>query len=268
MSALAPAPGRPQPWVLLRGLTREAAHWGDFPQRLGARLGHGHQVLALDTPGNGRHWRQGSPGRVEAMAQACQAELGATGRPVWLVAMSLGAMVALAWAQRAPADVAGCVLINTSLRGVSPFWQRLRPVNYPVLLGLLWPALSVQRRERVVLRLTSGRPVAHDDLPARWAAIAHQRPVSAANALRQLLAAARFTAPAAAPPVPVHLLASAGDRLVAPACSRALAQRWQLPLAVHPWAGHDLPLDDPDWVVERLVALAAPLADCDNNRYK
>ena len=38
-------------WVLLRGLTREARHWGGFPERLGAALGV--EVHCLDLPGNG-----------------------------------------------------------------------------------------------------------------------------------------------------------------------------------------------------------------------
>jgi pimeloyl-ACP methyl ester carboxylesterase len=51
----------------------------------------------------------------------------------------------------------------------------------------------------------------------------------------------------------VLLLCSRGDRLVHPDCSRALARRWQCALAEHPDAGHDLALDDADWVVARIV---------------
>ena len=72
------------------------------------------------------------------------------------------------------------------------------------------------------------------------------------NALRQLLAAARYSAPEAPPPVPVLLLASARDQLVSPNCSRTLARRWGVPLAMHPSAGHDLPLDDGPWVAAEI----------------
>jgi pimeloyl-ACP methyl ester carboxylesterase len=72
--------------------------------------------------------------------------------------------------------------------------------------------------------------------------------VSRVNVIRQLAAAARYQAPAGAPLMPVLLLAGAGDRLVSPRCSEALARQWSAPLAVHPTAGHDLPLDDGAWV--------------------
>lgn len=48
------------------------------------------------------------------------------------------------------------------------------------------------------------------------------------------------------------LIASEQDRLVNVACSKTLASRWQIPLSLHPDAGHDLPLDDPDWLYEQI----------------
>jgi len=48
------------------------------------------------------------------------------------------------------------------------------------------------------------------------------------------------------------VLASAHDALVDPYCSRRLAQAWALPIAEHPTAGHDLPLDDGAWVVRQV----------------
>ena len=46
--------------------------------------------------------------------------------PFVLVALSLGGMVALRWACLHPHEIAGCVLVNSSVRGLAPFWQRLR----------------------------------------------------------------------------------------------------------------------------------------------
>ena len=88
---------------------------------------------------------------------------------------------------------------------------------------------------------------------AQWAAVRRQRPVSARNAVRQLVAAARYCAPAAAPVDRVLLLGSQEDRLVSSQCSQAIAQAWGLPLQLHPWAGHDLPLDDPQWVIDAVL---------------
>lgn len=243
-------------WVLLRGLTRERGHWGRFPALLGGRLG-GAPVLALDLPGNGEFHRQPSPSRVEAFTDHALAQLHARGvpGPYVLVAMSLGAMVAIDWAGRAPGTVAGCVLVNTSMRPHDRWYRRLRPRNLPALLRLALP--GPLGRERSVLAMTTHDPaVAAAVLPA-WAALRRQRPVAPANALRQLLAAARFSPADRAPPVPLLVLASAQDRLVDARCSRGLATRWHADLALHPWAGHDLPLDDPDWVARQVADWAA-----------
>jgi pimeloyl-ACP methyl ester carboxylesterase len=240
-------------WVLLRGLAREAGHWGDFAQRLRARLPAGDGVVALDLPGNGELWRERSPVSVSDMVHAARTRIGRP-PPYVLVALSLGGMVALEWARRYPQDLAGCVLVNSSFADVSPFWHRLQPRAALTLLGLLRPGLSPRDRERRVLALTSNEPVEPAVLQ-RWIRCAENHPVSRANFLRQLRAAARFRAGANAPAVPLLLVASAQDRLASVQCSRALARRWGLPLQLHPTAGHDLPLDDPDWLLRRLFAL-------------
>ena len=244
-----PAPIRT--WILLRGLTRESGHWGPFTGPLAAAL-PGCEVLALDLPGNGHLYQQASPTQVEDMVAHCRTALARrqiTG-PVHLLGMSLGAMVAVAWSAAYPMEVAAQVLINTSLRPFSPFYQRLRPGNYARLLRLALPGATPEMWERSILRITSN--AAHPNLLPLWLALRQRHPVSRANALRQLLAAARFTAPSRLA-TPTLLLASAQDQLVSVACSHALARQWQCPLQVHPAAGHDLPLDDGGWVVQQVV---------------
>lgn len=243
-------------WVLLRGLTREASHWGGFAERLADRLGPADAVVALDLPGNGTLNASHSPANVPAMAAACRQHLAYRGlRPPYVfVGMSLGGMVALHGAYAFADEVAGCVLINSSLRGHGNFWQRLRPANYARLGRLLLPGLSPLERERQVLRMTSADPQRHAGVAAQWAAMAAQRPVSRRNALRQLTAAARYAPPALAPAVPLLLIASAGDQLVSPSCSQRLATHWDVPLRLHASAGHDLPLDDPEWLVQQILA--------------
>ncbi|WP_338050999.1 MULTISPECIES: alpha/beta fold hydrolase [Ramlibacter] len=237
-------------WVLLRGLTREAAHWGSFGPELAAATGGA--VAAIDLPGSGARRGETAPWHVAALAQHCRQALPPHDGPTVLLALSLGAMVAIEWCRQAPGQVAGCVLVNTSAGGHSPFWRRLRPVHYPTVVRML-AGMDTAMREQRILSITSARPQQHAQEVARWIAIARSRPVSAGTAWRQLWAAARYRAPASPPPVPLLVLASAGDRLVDPACSRGLARGWQVPLREHPWAGHDLPLDDPQWVIEQVA---------------
>ena len=243
-------------WILLRGLAREARHWGDFPACLASRLG-GARIIAIDLPGNGARHAQASPLRMAALTDAARRELAAQGiaAPYHLLALSLGAMVAVDWATRRPDEVAGAVLINTSLRGLNPLHHRLRPANYARLLRLVVATDDVER-ERTILALTSRQPggtPAADALVERWCAIRRASPVSAHNAVRQLVCAARFRAPEERPRVPVLLLSSRGDALVDPRCSLRLAALWQVPHAIHPGAGHDLPLDDGEWVADAIA---------------
>ncbi|WP_374242428.1 alpha/beta fold hydrolase [Zoogloea sp.] len=245
------------PWLLLRGLTREAGHWGEFPRQLQAAL-PGAQILTIDLPGNGVLHGQPSPPGIAGMLAACRAELAGRGvtEPVHVVAMSLGAMVAVAWAQAHPAELAGCVLINGSLRGISPIHQRLRPGSWLPLLSMPFRR-TARAREAAILRLTSHR--APPEVLDEWTRLAERRPVSTRNALCQLVAAARFRAPAGRPAPPMLVLCGGRDTLVSPECSLTLARQWDLPVHLHPGAGHDLPLDDGPWVAERIREWAAAL---------
>ena len=248
----AASPPRPS-WVLLRGLIREARHWEGMTERLTDALGE--PAHALDLPGNGQRWRESSPTRVDGMVEALRGQIAREGipDPHRVLAISLGGMVALRWAQRFPDEVACLVLINSSLRGIAPFHQRLRPRQYPrLLLALLLP-LGREQRERLILRMTTRLQEDLPDVAQRHARWQREAPVSKANLVRQLLAAARgFSPPQELPGLPALVLASRSDQMVSWRCSQAMAERWGWPLELHPKAGHDLPLDDPDWVVERI----------------
>ena len=245
-------------WLLLRGLARERGHWGMFPTLLQRRL-DGALVVALDLPGNGHLHRLESPTRIDAITQACSAQARRLGLepPYHLLAISMGAMVAIDWACSKPAEIAGSVLINTSLRPFDPWYRRLRPANYSSLLRLALSSVSDTEHERTILRLTSRHAATAEALDA-WVRLRRAHPVSARNALRQLIAAARFRSPADAPRVPLLVLASARDGLVDPRCSRGLAERWQADFAEHAHAGHDLPLDDGAWVAGQIARWLEP----------
>lgn len=240
-------------WIFLRGLTRDSRHWGDFPAIFQREIPDAH-IVTLDLPGNGVLNSMQSPNSVEAMATYCRTEILARGLrpPYYLLAMSLGAMLAVAWAASHEEEIHGCVLINTSLRPFSPFYLRLRPHNYLSLCRLALPGLSAASREASVLRMTSKLAGNREQIVDRWSTWQREHPISRTNTLRQLWAASRYRAPGRRPPVPMLILASARDALVDPDCSRELAQRWQTSFAEHPGAGHDIPLDDGAWVARQV----------------
>ncbi|MBL8523948.1 MAG: alpha/beta hydrolase [Betaproteobacteria bacterium] len=242
-------------WILLRGLTREARHWGDFPQQLSQVL-EDSKVIALDLPGNGEFNAKRSPMSIGGMTEHCRAELMRRGLtpPYRLLAISMGGMVAVDWAARYDREIELAVLINTSMRPFSPFHHRLQASTWLRMLRLFLPA-SPGARESAIFALTSNLPEAPHRLIEQWIEIRQSRPVSASNALRQLLAAARFRAPVAAPSAKLQIVGSANDRLVDVSCSMALAQAWNGEAILHPVAGHDLPLDDPNWLADQVQNL-------------
>ncbi|MBC7436861.1 MAG: alpha/beta hydrolase [Bdellovibrionales bacterium] len=239
-------------WILLRGWAREARHWGGFPPQLAQAMA-ASRVVALDLPGCGALYRERSHLRIEDMAEHCRAQTQALGMapPYHLLALSMGGMVAATWAARHPREVAGMVLINTSMRPFSRVAERLRPANYAALARLALGRPTARRLEQEIHRMTSNRP-ADDAVLAHWLALREAAPVRRGNAFRQLIAAARYSAPRSRPAVPTLVLASEQDRLVSVACSQALARQWQYPLKLHPFAGHDLPLDDAPWVLSQV----------------
>ena len=240
-------------WILLRGLTREARHWGGFKAQLTAHMGQ-DAVTVLDLPGNGDFYQQRSPTSVSAMVLFARHQLRTLGikPPYKLLAMSLGGMLATRWAQCYPDEIDRLVLINTSMRPFSSLTERLRPANW-ARLGLLaarWQ--DSDYAESTIHQLTCHLTSHQGDDLALWRQIRKIAPVSSSNALRQLWAAARFCCANSAPRCPVLVLSSSADRLVNAVCSLQLAAAWQATHHKHHWAGHDLPHDDSLWVCERI----------------
>ena len=242
-----------QTWILLRGLTREQRHWGRFPDKLQSSFPDS-KILTPDLSGNGRNCHQRSPATVIQMLLqlrkdiAPQLEAG----PVHILALSMGAMVAMEWLRRFPDDCEAAVLINSSFKGVCPLYYRLRPENYlKILRGLFSPSLKT--REEIILSLTSHLAADRDSLIDQWISYARTSPVSRLSAVNQLIAASRYRLPAEKPASPIYLLRSQNDQLVNSQCSVDLANQWSLPIDTHPTAGHDLPLDDEDWVCQKIT---------------
>jgi pimeloyl-ACP methyl ester carboxylesterase len=238
-------------WVLLRGLTRDGRHWGEFLDMF-ARSAPGCRILPVDLPGTGQAHRRRSPWTIEAIGDSVRATLKAEGAspPYRVLAISMGAMVATSWAARYPGEIDAAVLINTSMRPFSPFWQRLRPRNYLSLASMTMYNLAPYWAESRTLRMTSRLRRQDIELVQVWARYKRDRPVAVANALAQLYACAGFLAPQTMPFARALLLTSALDSMVDTRCSIAIAKSWGCELQSHPQAGHDLPLDDGQWLIE------------------
>jgi len=244
-------------WIFIRGLQREAAHFGDFGPMFEQAI-PGARVHFVDLPGNGTNHRVRTPLSVPAMTERVRAEVRERGfhRP-YVLALSLGGMVTCDWAQRHPEELSGIVLVNTSFGGYSPMWHRFSPGAIPITVAVARER-DLLRRELTLMPLASNRREVYAVTAARWAGIARVRPVSKMSSFRQLVAAARYRALPHAPRLPHLILVGEGDRLVAPSCSRSIARAWGSPIAAHPSAGHDLTLDAGPWMLEQISAWLKP----------
>jgi len=245
-------------WILLRGLIRGVGHWCDFPKELKTAFPN-DDFECIEIPGNGALCDKTSPATMDEMVEAIrsQSQFIQQGQKVHILAISLGAMIATAWADRYPAEVERLVLINSSSAKHSKFYERLRPGNYLKMGALLLgykTRYSVREMEREILAMTVNSSERREFAWPLWTKESEDHPIAPKNFFRQLLAAGNYKFPVE-PPVPTVHLASENDHFVNVACSKNLAKSWVCPIYFHPWAGHDLPLDDPQWVIQQLRAL-------------
>lgn len=239
-------------WVLLRGLTRECRHWGGFTELLAQSLPDS-EIHCIDLPGNGLLCEQTSPDQITDITDAVRAQADGVS-PVYVLGLSMGGMVATDWALRYPSEVAGLVLINSSLSELNPVWQRVR---WQTWLSMVRAFLtSTENREELIYRLTCNVRDDQESVLGQWLRYQHECPVRRRNFIHQLIAAARYHLPSTSNRLTdsALVLAASGDRLVSSECSARIATAFDTSLQLHPSAGHDLTHDDPIWVVEQIRA--------------
>ncbi|PSU35922.1 alpha/beta fold hydrolase [Photobacterium lutimaris] len=248
-----------RPILLIRGLLRETRHWGVFADQLKAAFPQ-REIIAFDIAGNGSRHNEQSATRISDMVDDLytqltneQAQSEQTNRAnkengdVDIIAISMGGMIALEWMQKFPQDVHSAILINASLSNYSPFTKRLKWQQYINILQYF--LLSEAKREALIFDMTTHQ--SPPDIIDNWVNWRQTNPVSASNALRQLYAASRYQYHGN-PDSQTLLIGSQNDALVDISCSQVLAKAWQIPLLIHPTAGHDLPSDDPDWLIDKV----------------
>lgn len=232
-------------FVLIRGILREARHWGKFTDILQEQCLDKAEILTPDTPGNGRLHDITSPKTIAGMVDTLRKQVPLSNQRT-LIALSMGGMIAIDWMVRYPDEIKSAILINTSARPFSPFHHRLRWAVYPKILKLFFR--SPYRKEADILTLTSNRYNCDSVLVESWRDWQQQCPVSPVSARNQFCAAAKFYVKTK-PRQPILIVASKADRLVDFRCSLALHEKLQCDFILHDTAGHDLPLDEPEWLV-------------------
>lgn len=236
-------------WIWLRGLARNSKHWGPFLEEFKKTFPE-DQIEMLDTRGNGSESHIPSYLSIEENWRdlRSRSQLIKEG-PVHFLTVSLGAMIAFDWAAHFPEEFMSLTAINTSDSTSGKFYDRLRPQNYGKLLDTILHPQDNFRIESNVMSMTAPRTAEAQKWISEFAKVP---PASLANLLRQLYAASQFRLPKEKPPTEVLLLGGRKDGFVNPACTQKIADAWRITAEWHEEAGHDICLEDPAWVCEKL----------------
>lgn len=253
-------------FIFLRGLARHQYHWGPL-RNIAEDSAEISGASFIDLAGNGTEWERESFINISEFTEDLRARLdvAALKSKPWLVGVSLGGMVALDWAERHADEISGVIVINSSLGRFSAPWERLKPEAYLHLFRIVYADLKLTpfERELEVLRMVSNREL---EYKTKWATEFTKYPkTSLANVTRQITAASRFKGSVNPPSVPVLLLSSQADRMVNADCSKQLANFWQVNHETHPWGGHELAFDAPDWVWQKTVNFSSDCLKANSN---
>jgi len=226
----------PNNWIFIRGLGRETKKWGPFLSKTQANiqsLQPDAKFELLDLAGNGTQKSRLSYTNVKEYCEDLRARSNfiQDGRCVNLITISLASMVAIDWATHYPQELSNIVLMNTSDRNHSHFYERMRPHNLMFFLKLF---------ERKSANKSTDEYSMFPD-------------TTRTNFFRQVLAASRFGLPKEKPPCNFLMLSSLGDELVNPKCSEKISHAWKIPHVVHESAAHDLPVYEPDWCATAII---------------
>lgn len=245
----------PMKWLIIRGLVREQRHWGGFREDFERMLRESDpsaEVHAMDFPGFGTEAHRNSPATISGIVDDLRERWKkiAPGESWGLLSISLGGMVAMNWTSRFPGDFKRVVLINSSATGMSPLHKRMKPANYPHIVGLFFQQ-DLYQREKKILSLTTNLKGDALEARARWNTEIAMK-IRKSDAAAQILSAIRFRPPAEIP-IPVLVLGSKGDSLVDYSCSEQLARRYGARLSLHDTGNHDLSIDAPEWIASQVT---------------
>ncbi len=249
--------------LLLRGLLQDPVTWEEFATRLRVHAPHLKPFL-FDLPGVGSEYQRSSPDTVPALRidlakrfheRIAQGKL--PGGPWAIAGAGIGAMIALDWASAEPLLFQRLILMNPSSADLSSPRERFLLSSRTRILWSLF--LGKPRKEvRAILAAVSNRFHPNDPkmrtLEAGFLKTRRERHPTRQTALRQLRSASQFELPAmngiAARTI---VVTSQGDRLARPECSARVADRLGARQVSHPWGGHDLAIDDPEWLARELA---------------
>ncbi len=251
----------PKNWIFLRGLARETRHWGKFPQLFQEHFPETHHYV-LEIPGVGKKHLETAPldltRYVDLLRQEWNELKFKHNGPWGILAISMGAMIAMTWLKRYPEDFKAAIFINSSAGNLSGIKDRFS-IEAMKMVGDLFFKEDYEQRESAILNLTTDKILITDELIKEYASYSKQYPIKRKNFLAQMFAASRFKVPSTLPFSPI-IINGAKDALASPRCSEILAKHFKVPLYRDQQSGHDLPLDNPQFIIETIDKAMMPFS--------
>lgn len=240
--------------VLVHCWTGAKELWAPVARRL---VHLGHQVVLYDQRGHGSStWGDGLPD-VDRLGDDLAAILAHVDASAAVVAgHSMGGMSIQAYVGRHPGDAAGrlsgAVLVATAAR---TFGRELPAALAERVLGDVAPAWTRTGRIGTSLARRSLGAGAHPAHAVAVRDLLHATPGPVRVGCLLAMARMDLGPGLAATTIPATVLVGTRDLLTPPRSARALARAWpSAELKVLPGAGHMLPIERPDEVVEAVLA--------------
>lgn len=258
------APAAPRTWLLLGPLARGCGLWqGAAPQIVEQlqRVQPQARLFELDLPGTGPQWREPSASHVGQLVEQVRERVQQAGLqgPFGLIASSWSGCLATEWSRQHPGEVGALVLISPAMRPFTRVLRSVRPGLWSTALALLLGRRSPLERDRRLLRSHTRLRVPSAALLQHWRELRHAHPTRARTGIAHALAVWRYESSRRRPHTRVLLLAGKGDAWMDWRVAAAISRAWGAALRLHPEAGHDLLLDDPQWVARSLAEWLLPV---------
>src|SRR5690606_29753319 len=208
-------------------LVREKGHWGEFPKELKQAFPQA-SIITPEIKGVGEFYKEISNDNFYDMVDFMREKFFINTKeegPNYIMAMSLGGMIARAWMEKYPEDFTGAILVNTSFKGINSLFERLRPKAILSFLKI-FANPSLEKRERLIIEMVANDQSKYDKIATEWIQIQKAHPVQRKSFLMQIKAALTYTPPKEKPRAKLLWLASKADRLCSYKSTIKLQKLW------------------------------------------
>ncbi|MFM2475694.1 alpha/beta fold hydrolase [Celerinatantimonas sp. MCCC 1A17872] len=229
------------PVVLIRGLLGEHYYWQHFQQMLEQTLQR--KVILVSLREQLSSQTQSSAALVETFRDLLYSQTQS--HQCHVVSLSLGANAALYWQQQFSDEVKSVTLINPLVIDKT---QRWHPLLWWLLSKIVVLSMFTSSHSKRWFKRLSAWPGLHPELIEQPSALSLHSWQLVKQFKLFIKASCSFS-----PKVALQLLVSRHDHWISASLSYRLAAIWQAPLFPHLSGGHDLALDDPRWVCEKLT---------------